>query len=271
MIVYSDGFFVQEENFHVSPFSEGFQFGFGFFTTIRTDDRKPLLLTRHVKRLSDSLRAHFMPVPPEMEELDRLNDLVDRLHRENGMEKGRLKFIAYREGRETRFIAMLRPLPEHPGTVTLQPVIVSGSDSSLRRYKSMNYGEFLLAREKAVASNHYDALVLEKEGGILETTTANIFFMKGKAMVTPPLESPILPGIMRGRLIELCRNVSLFDIREEPIHVNEIEEYDASFLTNSLFGILPVRAIGDIFFSAEPVEAIGRFLNHGKLFGKNDS
>ena len=73
------------------------------------------------------------------------------------------------------------------------------------------------------------------------------------ALVTPPLDRGVLPGIVRDRLLGEARREILvdadgtsFEIREERIELEELVHARELFLTNTTGGVIPVRELRGI-------------------------
>ena len=92
------------------------------------------------------------------------------------------------------------------------------------------------------------SLIGNNNNEICETTISNIYFVKNNIIYTPPLNSPCLPGIMRGVYL---RNLG---INETYININDIINFDFAFLTNSLKPIQFVESIDDYFFNYQRYE-----------------
>ena len=92
-------------------------------------------------------------------------------------------------------------------------------------------------------------LCLTSDGIICETSRSNIFLVKGERLETPALGGPLLPGIMRGLVVERARSLGL-EVVEESLPVERIETADEVFLTNSVRGIVPVERLMEFGFPA---------------------
>ena len=67
--------------------------------------------------------------------------------------------------------------------------------------------------------------------------------VKGNNIVTPSIESGILPGITRGVVISIAKKLG-FRVSERTVSRRELINADEVFLTNSLAEILPVVKVG---------------------------
>ena len=115
--------------------------------------------------------------------------------------------------------------------------------SSLCGIKSMNYMNYILARFRAKESGYDEAILMNTKGSITEAATSNIFLVKRGGLVTPSLDSGILPGITRGVILEIARK-SRIRAAERKVATRELSNAVEVFLTNSLAEVLPVTRIG---------------------------
>jgi branched-subunit amino acid aminotransferase/4-amino-4-deoxychorismate lyase len=118
------------------------------------------------------------------------------------------------------------------------------SYSPLSRIKSLNYLDNILARLEAREHNAQEALLLNTMGWVAEGATSNIFIIKHKKLVTPPVDSGSLPGITRAAVLEIAGNVDL-QTQEETFSPEELLRADESFLTNSLMEIMPLVMLNE--------------------------
>ena len=87
-----------------------------------------------------------------------------------------------------------------------------------------------------------DCLVLNSKGRIADATTANIFLIRKSKIISPPLEEGPVSGVMRKHIIQFLNvKSSDFELKEEPIEVNDLLEADEIFLSNAIYGIRWVR------------------------------
>lgn len=126
--------------------------------------------------------------------------------------------------------AVLSRLPFEPGR--------------LGRYKTTSRLAFDLAREEARAAGVDEALLVSPAGQVLEGAASNVFLVSAGEVVTPPLSLPVLPGVTRAIVLELCRERGLRH-REAAFPPAHLDSAGEAFLTNSAQEILPLARIGD--------------------------
>ena len=93
-----------------------------------------------------------------------------------------------------------------------------------------------------------EAIILNLESNICESTASNIFIATDKHLMTPPLSSGCVNGIVRKQIIE---NASVwgYTIEEKNMKIFELIKADEVFLTNSIKWIQWVGAYKKKYFT----------------------
>ena len=73
---------------------------------------------------------------------------------------------------------------------------------------------------------------------MLEASRSNVFAVLGGALVTPPLDGRVLPGVARARVIELARAAGI-SVAEQALTLDELASADEVFLTGGVRGVEP--------------------------------
>lgn len=112
-----------------------------------------------------------------------------------------------------------------------------------------NYANSALARIEALKTGYDEAIMLNTDGMVAESSAENIFVVNNGVLMTPPTTAAALAGITRNTVLEIARQNS---IKYEVTNITRDELYiaDEVFLTGTAAGINPVveidkRAIGD--------------------------
>jgi len=116
--------------------------------------------------------------------------------------------------------------------------------SPLCRAKTLNYLPSVLAAAEALDLGADDALMLNRSGKVAEATSSNIFLVLNGRLVTPDLQSGVLPGVTRAVVIELARAIGI-PVEERPVSVSELAKAEEIFLTNSIAGLRAVERLND--------------------------
>ncbi len=105
------------------------------------------------------------------------------------------------------------------------------------------YVNSILAKTDALASGFDEAILLNQDGHVCEGSGENIFLVYGKLLVTPNLESNVLPGITRDMVITLARTELGLEVQERTVDRSELYMADEVFLTGTAAHI---QAVGSI-------------------------
>ena len=108
---------------------------------------------------------------------------------------------------------------------------------SLSNLKSCNALIYAMGARQARMNKWNDTLISNTEGNIIESTIANIFWIKNEAVFTPPLKDGCVAGVMRRHIMEKT------PVQEKSLTRDELLSADEVFLTNA---IKPVRWVGEI-------------------------
>jgi para-aminobenzoate synthetase/4-amino-4-deoxychorismate lyase len=112
--------------------------------------------------------------------------------------------------------------PEEPVRVCLASARVRSDDPFLRHKTSWRPAHDAAARE-ASKRGCFDALLRNERGELTEGARANVFVERHGTLFTPPLQSGVLPGILRERLIESGRAreaiLTVEDVRTAGLYV----------------------------------------------------
>ncbi|MCT0214570.1 MULTISPECIES: aminotransferase class IV [unclassified Synechococcus] len=221
----------------------------GLFETVLVEAGQPQLLPEHLERWKASAALLGMERPPDRA---RLEPLLAEALRRSAISTGALRLNWSRGIGAGRGLDLPGPDEASPrprfwlqlsaAEPCFEPVrlIVSASEqrnaaSLLSRCKSFAYGPMVQARREARAAGADDALLLSTAGGLCCGTSSNLLVLRAGTgtWLTPPLSTGCLPGVMRGRALELGLAV------EAPLQPDQL---GAALLINSL-GCRPVLSL----------------------------
>lgn len=260
--VYINGEFVPEEEAKISIFDRAVQLGDGLFETIRAHLGKPAFLGEHLLRMRAS--AEFLQILFDLSDTEIRDALIELCKRNNAPE-ARIRLTLTRgrhpgglslAGGEHSFIATAQAYTPHSpekyeaGYKLIISTIMHYSKSPLAGHKTLNYMEFLLARDEAAQTGADEALLLNELGNVAECSSANIFCISGGTLITPDLASGILPGVVRGVVIKLAQDAGV-SVSQEPVPLEKLLGAQEVFITSSLRGIMPVAQIDKTQFAKE--------------------
>ncbi|MFC1770251.1 aminotransferase class IV [Candidatus Margulisiibacteriota bacterium] len=220
----------------------GFLYGYGLFETILIKNSKPRLIDKHLQRLSSS--ANTLKIPFDFNRND-IKKMIENVVQINQVEDARLNIYLTAKDIKDNNVVLLIVLKELPPKKDLDKAFALDIKkaffprTNLDSHKSMAYLKNIC--EKRAAQDFDDVILYDHEKNILETTSANIFFIKGKTVITPQ-SKVILPGIARNFVINNLAKLDL-TIQERKVHLTELADFEEVFLTNSLRGVIKVKNI----------------------------
>jgi len=241
--VWHNGVIKPAENAYIPADGDGFLYGYGFFETIRVSRGKPELLCEHIRRFGNAWKNLFNDNPPDL----TWEIIIDQVIRENGLnnETAALKILAAKGNGKTLFdndlLVIARSYThrlcgkvERGLTLAAYP---KPRQTPLADYKTLNYLYYFLAGRWAKESGADEALILNTDGSLSETNTANILMIKGRRVIKP-VSPHALPGIMEEAVCALLSGIK-YSMEKRKIFPEEILSADGVILTNSLMGAVP--------------------------------
>ena len=278
-LVYLNGFLIPRSRAKVSAFDHGFLYGYGLFETMRAYNEKIFLLGRHLKRLFESVE--LLGLDGALAGID-LEQACSDVLKANNLKDARIRLTVTR-GDAGAFPGMKQdaaasvlitataytPLSAETYEKGYKALISSfrrDSGSPLSGLKSIGYLLSVLAKKEAIAAGMDEALLLNERGFVAEGSISNVFFVAHGELVTPSVESGILPGIAREAVLELTAS-SKIRATEADVRVEDLLRFDEAFLTNSVLEIMPLVAVRDkadktvSFGSGKPGETTRRLMS----------
>ena len=116
----------------------------------------------------------------------------------------------------------------------------------------------MAALREAHGKDALEAIWLNDQALVAEGAISNVFAVREGRLVTPPLATPILPGITRATVIELAAEAGIA-VDENDLTVEQLKSSAEVFLTNSMMEVMPVVRIDrDAVLQGRPGEVTRR-------------
>ncbi len=266
-----DGKIVDQDKVMVPAFSTGFQYGAGLFETIRVENGSAFRLADHVSRLNQSWKTLFSSPVPDI----TWEDVIRKLVKENGFEHETLavKLLVSKDERDNGkqvFLAAFARKYVH----RLDLLGKKGLDlmtcpyprqTLLADYKTLNYLYYDQAGRYAKANGADEALILNPDGTVSETNTANIFAIQGNEIVVPE-STHVLGGITLAAVLKHLSQKG-YKICRTPVPNEEFIICSNIILTNALMGAVKVLSIDKKSIKQE--QGLCSMINHA-LFRQSE-
>jgi len=245
MKIWLNGGLQDADTARIDPADRGFTLGDGLFETLRVQKAKPEHLAAHLKRMRAG--AEFFGLPLTQSDAE-IAAAITALLEANGQTEAMLRITLSRgpgprgilppaEATPTLLLST-GPLPPKPGPV--KAIIATctrrNEFSPTARFKTLNYLDNIAARREAEAKGADEALLLNSQGKLTESTAANLFLVLDGDVLTPPVSEGCLPGIMRHVVMDRLGAATA------PLAVADLWEASEAFLTSSS-GIRPLITV----------------------------
>jgi branched-chain amino acid aminotransferase len=243
--------------------NRGLRYGDGLFETIKMKNGLLAFEDEHFARLWKGLKVLQFEIPKHFT-VEKLRQEIIALANKNGHENAariRVNIIRADGGlydaknHVPNYIIQTWNLPEGNGQWNGNGLVlgiydeVKKSCDILSNIKHNNYLPYIMAALHAKKEKWNDAIVLNSNGQICDTTIANIFIVKDNTIYTPPLSEGCVAGVMRKMIINRLINSS-WRLVEKDLTVEELLNADEVFLTNSIYNLRWVQSIGDSHFQS---------------------
>jgi branched-chain amino acid aminotransferase len=250
---------IPSENPCIRHNDRGFTLGHGLFETILVKKGATPALDYHWRRLESSAPILGITLPFSREELaSMLNELIIKNNLQNKLAGAR---VTITHGESARGILPVQaPQPNFlitvfecaaPSDKPFSACIVNtrkNEHTPAARVKSISYIDNILAKQEAMHQGYDEAILLNTALNVADGSISNVFMVKDKQVITPPVSDGALPGVVRSILLkEFSQD---FTIIERSISSEELMLADEVFLTNALMGIKSVNKVDAKLFSS---------------------
>ena len=244
------------------------RYGDGLFETIRIKDGRIVLADLHFERLLSGARLlQFEPFPllsPEKLSGEILELCMKNGH--SGAARVRLAVFRGEMGQEDAFpnyiiqswaLGAAGSQPDMPGLAL--GVFPKGRKACdvFANLKSNNYLIYSMAAMHARQHGWDDCLVLNSLGRIADSSIANLFYVKGDAIYTPPLSEGCVAGVMRRWLIGSLPAAG-FRVEEKPVAPEDLLLAEEIFLSTAIRGVRWVSSFAGTVYGNQTAQAVYR-------------
>jgi len=259
--IWMDGKFVPWDEANVHILTHTLHYGLGAFEGIRCYKQPDgslgvFRLREHVNRLFDSCQVIQMEIPFTPDEIYeacleavRINKLQECYIRPLVyMGAGAMGLGAWNP---TRVSIIAFPWGAYLGEEGMKNGIRTVISSFTRLHVNINmvrakvcgqYTNSIMAKRLATQLGFDETILLDSQGYVSEGTGENLFAVRNGIIKTPPTSTPILEGITRNTVIQLCRDLG-HEVWEIKFTRDELYTSREVFLTGTAAEVTPVREI----------------------------
>ncbi|TDE23546.1 aminodeoxychorismate lyase [Vibrio owensii] len=240
---------------HISLGDRSFQYGDGCFTTIKTKKGELEHWQAHVERMEACLKTLHIPFPDWSQVFDWvmkavLNDELAgiKIHISRGT-GGRGYSPSGIEGPVVTISNFAFPSHYSSWQENGVPLGVCrtrlGIQPLLAGHKHNNRIEQVLAKAEIEGAEFTDAVTLNVQNHVIETTMANLFWVKDKKVYTPDLSLSGVAGVMRRKVLEFLQTNG-YPVQVATFELSDLLNADEVLMCNSLLGVAPVSGISTL-------------------------
>jgi branched-subunit amino acid aminotransferase/4-amino-4-deoxychorismate lyase len=247
--VYLNGQIVSISQARVSVQDVGFLYGVSTFTSMLIRGRRVVRFDRHLDRLAEAIEVLGIHVEADESTLRQaVDDLLDANELTDARCRVTLTPGPLGERRPTTLV-VVEPLPPaspehyHRGVGAIITSLHQQVGDPTYGYKTGCYLTRQLARREAAAKGCDDALWFTPDKRLAEGCFSNVFLVSGGVVRTPPRDTPVLPGVVRQAVLELCQTLGIDADDRGDLTVDDLLGADEVFLSSSIRGIRPVRHV----------------------------
>ena len=211
-----------------ASFVTGFDPGFELIETLRLVEGVYPLMVLHLQRIESSALALGFAC-----DLSAISERLAAVARECRDGAHRVRLTLAHDGRLSVPHAKM-PADEQQWQIVVADEALDG-DGYLLRHKTTARSRYegvvaILAATPAV----FDAIFCNTRGEVCEGARSNVYVERDGVLLTPPVSSGLLPGVMRRHLLESGRAV------ERVLYREDLLTAPAIYLSNALRGLFPV-------------------------------
>ena len=245
-VVYLNGQFMPAAEAKISPMDRGFLFGDGIYEVIPSYGGRCVGFAAHIQRLQTGLAALDIQCAMTVQDWQQL---VQQLIQSNG--EGNLGiYLHVSRGTDTKRAhaypkAIAATIFAYTFEIAAEPLadtetapcykVITAEDLRWQRchIKSTALLGNVMHHQQAAALGLNECILFDQHGVLTEGSSTNVFIVKNKVVITPPLSHKILPGITRQLLLSILRQHSKLTVEERPVSKHELLIADEVWLTSS--------------------------------------
>jgi D-alanine transaminase len=253
-IAYVNGRYVPFAEARVHVEDRGYQFADGVYEVCAVRGGRLIDEEPHAARLKRSLKEmHIAPPATDAALAHIMRETVRRNHVRDG-----LVYLQVTRGvarRDHGFPANAKPAL----VVTARSLAVEKYDATAKvgieaktmpetrwarcDIKSVSLLANVLAKQAAREAGAYEAWFVDDKGFVTEGSSTTAWIVDANGVLrTRQLDQHILPGVTRGELLPMCRQLGI-EAAERPFTIAEAKAAKEAFITAATIGVIPVVKI----------------------------
>jgi branched-chain amino acid aminotransferase len=246
----------------ISFTNRAFRYGDSLFESIRYSKGKVMFLADHIKRIKLSMTILRMNVPAEFS-TPNIEALILHLLNENSISSdARIRLTVFRndggyytpDTNDISFLIETESLETEGYNLNQKGLwvdVYAEIKKPISKIANLKTGSALLYVMAGLTRKSLkldDCLLINENGHIIESISANIFVIKNGSLYTSPLADGCIEGVMRKQILALASLNRILTF-EQSLTVNTLMNGDEVFLTNAIKGIQWVGQFKNTFYT----------------------
>ena len=272
-ILFNDEFYNADEAI-LKASNRGFKFGDGLFESMRMCNSKLMFAEQHADRLRAGMKALKMEGYALLDEYFLRQKTAELLKKNKINGNARFRLTIYRDGEglytpqinKIGYLLEAMALETTNYELNQKGLIVDVFDeitkpiNKLANYKTSNALVYVLAGLFQKQNRLDEAMILNQQGFLCESTSSNVFIVYQKQIYTPALTEGCVAGVMRSVVLQLAKTFDM-DLVEAQISPEILKEAEEVFVTNASSGIRWVMGYGRKRYFNEVAKELSAKLN----------
>jgi len=222
------------------------------YEVIRVINNKPVFLLEHYERLVNSIKLSNLDTDINY---DSFTNCIDLLISENDLRDCNIRVSFDLKEEPLLFMYFVKSFyPDksyyETGIHTITIIKERENPNIKKNAKSYRDEIDLLLKENEA----FEAILVNFDKTISEGSKSNVFFVKGNSLITAE-DNDVLLGVTRNKVLEIAENSNI-NIIKRKINLEEINSFDAAFITGTSNNVLPIKTINDIILKSTTNEVV---------------
>ncbi|MGK0500179.1 MAG: D-alanine transaminase [Oceanicoccus sp.] len=245
-IVYLNGEYLPMEQAKISPMDRGFLFGDGIYEVIPSYDTELVGFGPHIDRMQNGLAEIGLVLDWGHEQW---RDICDQLIAKNDGPNLGIYLHVSRGADTKRFhaypVGVAPTVYAYAFEIAAAPVADRSRAKGYRvsttqdlrwqrcQIKSTSLLGNVMHFQHGHAQGSNETILYNANNELTEASACNVFIVKHGAVITPPLDNQLLPGITRLMVLDILRKDGSIPVEERVVTLQEMRDADEVWVTSS--------------------------------------
>lgn len=266
-ILFFDGEFMKANDAKTDLYGQSLHYGYAVFEGIKSyktsQGTKIFKAKEHYERLINSAKLMMIPFQYSAQEME---EITYRLLEMNGLSNAYIRPIvlcspnmSLSKGKQSYLAIEVWNWDNGYLTNKMRVMTSSFQRPNPQAFKieakvSGHYVNSILACQEAQEKGFNEAILLDEQGNVAESSGANVFFEKDGMLFTPS-KGNILPGITRATVFEICNELNI-PYQEKFFKPEEMKDADAAFFCGTAAEIVALESLDNVPFKLNWEESL---------------